>query len=67
MSKRLIEGFDYQAQRPVSLPRKEWVERLAAVIKGGGRRRVENGETFGHSKDGRIAFECYSTLPAVTQ
>ncbi len=65
MSKRLIQGFDYQAQRPVSLPRKEWMERLAAVIKGGGRRRVESGETFGHNKSGHIVFECYATLPAV--
>jgi hypothetical protein len=62
---KLIEGFDYQAQKPLSLPRKECRERLASVIKGGGFRRVDAGETFAHAKGGKLAIEFYAILPAV--
>jgi hypothetical protein len=40
-----------------------WKQRLAEVIRDGGFRRVEHGETFGHDKNGRIRFEVYATVP----
>jgi hypothetical protein len=70
MSRQLIEGFDYRIQKPLKLTRKQWREQLAAVVKIGGKRRVENGETFGHVWVGEkasrhlvIAFECDAILP----
>ena len=64
--RQLINGFDYRTQKPVQLPRAQWKELLKQVVKAGGRRRVEDGETFAHGKDARIQFECYAVLPAVT-
>jgi hypothetical protein len=48
MKMKRIDGFDYVTQKPVSLTRKEWINRIADAQKCGGRRRVEQGETFIH-------------------
>lgn len=61
---RVIPGFDYRTQKPAQRTRAEWREDLRAVIKAGGQRRAENGETFAHGKDGLIVFEVYAILPA---
>jgi len=63
MSKQL-EGFDYREQRIVHRTRAEWRAALLDVVKRGGYRRCEHGETFAHGADGRVVFEVYAYIPA---
>lgn len=63
---RAIPGFDYRLGKPIDRSRAEWLQEFARLLKAGGRRRIENGETFFHGPDGRIAIEVYENLPAVT-
>lgn len=62
VSRAIIDGFDYRIDKPVKLTRSEWRNHLRAIVHAGGFRRVEHGETFGHGKDGRIAFEIYANV-----
>lgn len=58
----MIDGFDYRLGVPVSKDRHEWRETLRKLIADGGRRRVSDGETFGHDKQGKIQFEIYANV-----
>lgn len=60
-----IPGFDYRLQRPVAMTRRAWLDQLRAVLKAGGRRRVDAGETFAHGRDALLVFEVYAVLPRV--
>lgn len=75
--KTQIDGFDYRIQKPVRRSRKEWIADLTAMVKAGGKRRVEEGETFAHQQvevvindkkttELQLAWECYAPLPKVT-
>jgi hypothetical protein len=44
---RTIKGWDYRIDKAVERTTKEWKQELADVIKRGGFRRFDNGETFG--------------------
>lgn len=59
---RSIEGFDYRRGRPRSLSAREWRQELDAVLGDGGWRRVEQGETFAHARDGALQFEAYAAI-----
>lgn len=61
---KLLEGYDYTTGQPVSLTRQEWQARIATAIADGGRRRVEDGETFIHGPNARIVAEAYANVPA---
>ena len=61
-SPRLVAGFDYKFGKPLSHTMPEWRVRLRDVVKAGGFRRVENGETFAHGKDGLLLFEVYARV-----
>jgi hypothetical protein len=64
---KLIEGALYDPNhRPVKLTRKEWQDRIAKAIAEGGRRRVEDGETFIHAPAPNpvITAEIYANIPA---
>lgn len=60
--RKQIEGFDYRVQQPSKRPTQEWKAHLREVIEAGGRRRVENGETFAHDAKGVIVFEIYGRV-----
>ena len=60
---RTIEGFDYRADRPVSMTRKEWRAVVRAYIAKGGRRKIVEGETFLIQRVGQIEFEIYANIP----
>lgn len=57
-----LMGFDYRLNKQVTRSRVEWRAELQKVIKAGGRRRIEHGETFGHEKGSLIAFEIYANV-----
>lgn len=61
---RTTKGFDYTTGQPTEHTRAQWQALMAAAIAAGGRRRVENGETFIHGKDARIVAEIYTNVPA---
>lgn len=58
-----VEGYDYKAQKRVSMTPKDWRETYPPSIY---RRVVENGETFYHRIGGTLAAEAYDTIPAGT-
>ena len=62
-AKKRLGGFDYRLAQSVERTTPEWGEELRTVLKNGGRRRHEEGETFAHGPDGRIVFEVYGYLP----
>lgn len=63
VSKKLIPGFDYLKGQPVSYTKSEWLGLIKPIIDDGGRRRVENGETFIHTKrDGILLWEIYDNI-----
>lgn len=63
VSKKLIPGFDYLKGEPVSYTKTQWLELVKPIIDNGGRRRVEVGETFIHTKrDGILLWEIYDNL-----
>lgn len=57
-----LTGFDYRVEREVERTTAEWRAELLEIVKSGGFRRQENGETFAHGKDGRIVFEVYGSV-----
>lgn len=59
-----VTGFDYSAGVPQTRPLIEWRRTMNDVLAKGGRRRVENNETFIYTRSGAIAFEVYATVPA---
>lgn len=61
-SNRLIEGFDYIADKPVKLPLNEVRRIIRNAVEAGGFRRVEHGETFLHDKTSKVIFEFYSNV-----
>lgn len=61
MSRSTWNGFDYVAQKALTLPRKEWRARCETAVKAGGRVERRAGEMFIHGKDGLIAAEIYVT------
>lgn len=61
-SKKLISGFDYQNGCAVEFTKSEWVITIEKAIMHGGFRRVENGETFLHGKDGLLICEVYENI-----
>jgi hypothetical protein len=62
VSRASIQGFDYRTQQVRSLPASEWRDELQAVIRKGGRRRVEAGETFATIPGLGIQFEVYANI-----
>lgn len=60
---KLIEGFDYRTDRPVSMTRKEWRALVRAYIAKGGRRKIVEGETFLIPRVGQIEVEIYANIP----
>lgn len=60
--KKVLHGFDYRLQKQVERSRNEWREELRREVSAGGRRRVEDGETFGHNSRGLIDFEIYGNV-----
>lgn len=46
MPRQSIKGFDYRSNKPVEKSGKEWRKEVKSAIEAGGKRRVENGETF---------------------
>lgn len=61
---KTIDGYCYASGKAMSLTRAEWRERLRSVLKLGGFRRAEHGETFAHDSKGIIVFEVYAIIPA---
>ncbi len=61
-STRLIKGFDYVRNRPVEDTLDGWREVLEKIVKGGGRVRKEQGETFGHGRDALLQVEIYENI-----
>ena len=59
-----IKGYCYASGKAMELTRAEWRARLQEVLKLGGFRRAEGGETFAHDSKGIIVFEVYTILPA---
>jgi hypothetical protein len=57
-----IKGFDYRVHSERELSAREWRDELEIIMRAGGRRRVENGETFAHAKGGGLVFECYAII-----
>jgi hypothetical protein len=64
--RHLIRGFDYRTRQEVARPVAEWQEEIRRAVKDGGRRRVEDGETFIHGPDALIRAEIYANVPAPT-
>ena len=69
MRTKSLKGWDYRQDKAVERTTKEWKQDLADVIKRGGFRRIENGETFAHIPfSGRklpnegIQFEIYGRV-----
>lgn len=60
---RGVTGFDYRAGVEVKRTRSEWSGELRQVVAAGGRRRVEDEETFAHGPDGKLVFEVYGNVP----
>lgn len=61
----MIEGFDYRigtSGKKVEFRRAEWQDMIDDVVQAGGRRRVEQGETFA-SLHGVLQFEVYAIIP----
>ena len=70
MSRKFINGFTYvPSRREAAWTRQEWQARMGKVLAAGGRRRVENGETFVHGPDGKLELEIYANVaaPAVAE
>lgn len=67
MPRGQINGFDYRIQRAVSKSRKEWIQDANAIMKAGGRRVVESGDTLILARDKvkgcEIAFEVHANIP----
>lgn len=59
-----MKGFNYTTQADFDLPVAKLREELQEIVDNGGFRRVENGETFAHGKDGRIIWEAYGNVAA---
>lgn len=57
-----MRGFNYVTQAEFDLPVAQLREEMKAIIKSGGFRRVENGETFVHGSDGAIVWEAYGNV-----
>ncbi len=62
-----MKGFNYTAQAEFDLPVAELREEIITITKAGGFRRVEDGETFLHGKDGKIIWEAYGNMAAKGQ
>jgi len=62
MSTHTLLGFDYTLDRSVERTRGEWRSLMSKVKANGGRRRVDQGETFIHDANGKIVFEIYSNV-----
>jgi hypothetical protein len=62
-----MKGFCYLTHQSLDMPPAYWRQRLLEVLAAGGRRRVQNGETFIHEPNGpRIQAEVYGNVPAPT-
>jgi hypothetical protein len=60
---RLIDGHDYRTGRPRSLSAREWRQEIELALgRGDGFLRIENGETFVHSRRDGLQFEIYGVI-----
>lgn len=57
-----INGFDYKTGKATAETLSEWRSRMAPILKDGGKRRVEKGETFVHDRNGVMVFEVYANI-----
>lgn len=61
---KLIPGADYVPRyTKAARTRLQWQELIASILAAGGRRRVENGETFVHDAQGLVVHEIYTNIP----
>ena len=64
---KVFKGFLYsEPAKAVACTRTEWQALMARYLSAGGRRRVEDGETFIHAKGGALVAEIYANIPAPT-
>lgn len=59
-----MKGFNYTTEAAFDLPVEQLSDELHTIVANGGHRRVEDGETFAHGRDGRIIWEAYGNVPA---
>jgi hypothetical protein len=57
-----MKGFDYTKGTDVDQSVALWRAQMKEVLDEKGFRRVENGETFAHGRDGKIVFEVYGNV-----
>lgn len=57
-----MKGHDYRVDKTLEQTPRQWAKEGATLLANGGRRRVEQGETFFHGADGRIAIEVYGNV-----
>lgn len=57
-----MKGFNYTTSAEFDLPVSQLREELQGIVDNGGFRRVENGETFAHGRDGLIIWEAYGNV-----
>lgn len=57
-----MKGFNYTTQAEFDLSVNVLREELQSICDNGGFRRVENGETFAHGRDGLIIWEAYGNV-----
>lgn len=57
-----MKGFNYDSAQEFDLPVGVLRADLQRIIAEGGRRRVEDGETYAHGKDGLIIWEAYGNV-----
>lgn len=62
-----MKGFNYTTEAAFDLPKAQLSEELQTIVNNGGRRRVEDGETFAHSSDGTIIWEAYGNVSLPSQ
>ena len=62
---RVFKGYRYtHPSGPVAMTRTEWQALMVTHLSNGGRRRVEEGETMIHARDGLMVAEIYANIPA---
>jgi hypothetical protein len=57
-----MKGFNYDTAQEFDLPVETLRADLQRIVDNGGRRRVENGETYAHGKDRKIIWEAYGNV-----
>lgn len=66
MAANLVNGWNYTGRNPqlCALSRDEWRSLTLQILAAGGKRRVEDGETFLYARDGVMLYEAWANIPA---